>query len=203
MTKTELRKIYLGKQKSLSGAEREEKSRRVASQFFDEFDLTNIKYLHVYLSLSTNNEIETSLIYQRLWRDFPGITTVTSRVNFQTMTLEHLKFDSTTELFKNRWRILEPAENHSVEIKRVDVVLVPLLCFDERGFRVGYGKGFYDKFLSECRADCLKIGLSYFAPVAEIADAQNFDVRLDYCVTPEEVFNWQRQSAVIINQGKT
>jgi 5-formyltetrahydrofolate cyclo-ligase len=60
--------------------------------------------------------------------------------------------------------------------------------FDRRGFRVGYGKGFYDKFLSECRADCLKIGLSYFEPIDEISDAQNFDVRLDCCITPKEIF---------------
>ena len=73
-----------------------------------------------------------------------------------------MRFTADTKLVKNKWNILEPAESESVEIERIDVCLVPLLCFDERGFRVGYGKGFYDKFLSECRADCLKIGLSLF-----------------------------------------
>ncbi len=76
-----------------------------------------------------------------------------------------------------------------IEIERIDAVLVPLLCFDERGFRVGYGMGFYDRFLSGCRTNCLKIGLTYFAPTAEISDAQNFDVRLDFCITPKK--NWK------------
>jgi 5-formyltetrahydrofolate cyclo-ligase len=80
-----------------------------------------------------------------------------------------------------------------IEIEKIDAIIVPLLCFDARGFRVGYGKGFYDKFLSECRTDCLKIGFSYFAPVAEISDAQDFDVKLDYCITPEEIFDWRKQ----------
>ena len=83
------------------------------------------------------------------------------------------KFDSTTKLTVNRWHILEPTGNETVEIGKLDAVLVPLLCFDERGFRVGYGKGFYDKFLKNCRRDCLKIGLSYFTPVEEIAAELN------------------------------
>lgn len=193
MTKARLRKIYLEKQKALSDKKRIEKSKQIADAFLGSFDLENIRFLHLFLSIAVNNEIQTSFIYERLWQDFPGITTLTSRVNFQTMTLENLRFDSITKLFKNKWRIAEPGNGDLVEIEKIDVCLVPLLCFDERGFRVGYGKGFYDKFLSECRAGCLKIGLSYFAPVSEISDAQNFDVKLDFCITPEGIFSWRQQ----------
>jgi len=193
MIKSELRKIYLEKQKSLSDAERNEKSRKIADGFFGNFNLENIRFLHLFLSIEINKEIKTSLIYKRLWQEFPEITTLTSRVNFQTMRLENLKFDSVTKLFKNKWRIAEPRTGNFVEIEKIDAVLVPLLCFDERGFRVGYGKGFYDKFLSECRTDCLKIGLSYFAPTAEITDAADFDVRMDFCLTPEKTWKWKRE----------
>lgn len=193
MTKSELRKIYLERQKSLVRAERIEKSRLIADGFFENFDLKKISHLHVFLPIEKNKEIETSFIYNRVWSDFPAITTIVSRVNFQSMTLENLAFNAETELVKNRWHILEPAENELVEIEKIDAVLVPLLCFDCRGFRVGYGMGFYDKFLSECRADCLKIGLSYFAPVAEISDAQDFDVKLDFVVTPEEIYTAETQ----------
>lgn len=191
MTKSELRKIYLAKQKSLSETERNEMSRKIADRFFENFNLSNVSFLHLFLSLEINREIKTSFIYKQLWQDFPEITTLTSRVNFQTMTLDTLKFNSVTELLKNKWRIAEPTSGDSVEIEKIDVVLVPLLCFDRRGFRVGYGKGFYDKFLSRCRTDCLKIGLSYFAPVKEISDAQDFDMRLDFCVTPETIINFE------------
>jgi 5-formyltetrahydrofolate cyclo-ligase len=189
MMKARLRKIYLEKQKSLSDAERNERSRQIADGFFKNFNLADIRFLHVFLPIEKNREIETTFIYKRLWQNFPKITTVTSRVDFQTMTLEHLRFGADTKLVRNRWHILEPTEGELIETEKIDAVLVPLLCFDASGFRVGYGKGFYDKFLSECRTNCLKIGLSYFAPVKEISDTQSFDVKLDFCVTPEAVIN--------------
>lgn len=185
--KPKLRKIYLEKQKSLSAVEREEKSSQIATRFFASFDLARVKLLHVFLPIERNGEIDTFILIKRLRRDFPQIVTVTSRVDFETMTLESRRFDSETKLVENRWRISEPADGELFENKRIDVCLVPLLCFDERGFRVGYGKGFYDKFLKNCRADSLKIGLSYFAPVNKVSDARDFDVKLDYCVTPQTI----------------
>ncbi len=187
MTKSDLRKIYLKKQQSLSGVERNERSGRVADQFFENFDTAGIKFLHIFLPIEKNKEIETSFIFKRLWAEFPNVATAAPRVNFEMMTLENFRFNSETELAENKWNISEPTGGELVESARVDAVLVPLLCFDERGFRVGYGGGFYDKFLSECRTDCLKIGLSYFSPVAEISDARDFDVKLDFCVTPQTV----------------
>lgn len=193
MTKSELRKIYLEKQKSLSNSERIEKSRKIADHFFENFSLENIRFLHVFLAIEKNREVETSYIFKRLWRDFPEITTVASRIDFEAMTLENLKLAPETKLVKNRWHIFEPTNSELIAVEKIDAVTVPLLCFDERGCRVGYGKGFYDKFLSECRTDCVKIGLSYFAPVAEISDAREYDVKLDCCVTPEEIFNRREQ----------
>jgi len=193
MNKSELRKIYLEKQKSLSDSERRETSRRIAERFFENFSLENICFLHVFLAIEKNREVETSYIFKRLWRDFPEITTVASRIDFEAMTLENLKLTPETKLVRNRWHIFEPTDGELIEIEKIDAVTVPLLCFDERGYRVGYGKGFYDKFLSECRTDCLKIGLSYFAPVAKIPDAREYDVKLDCCVTPEEIFNRRKQ----------
>lgn len=193
MTKTELRKIYLERQRSLSVEERRKKSLQIAAKFFGKFNLKSIKFLHVFLPIEKNKEIETEFIFKRLWENFPEITTVVSRVHFESMTLENFRFSNETKLVKNKWHILEPAASELIEIERLDAVLIPLLCFDKRGFRVGYGKGFYDKFLSECRADCLKIGLSLFPPIAEISDAQNFDVKLDFCITPSKMWKFKSE----------
>lgn len=187
MKKSELRKIYIAKQKSLSDVERDKMSGEIAERFFAKFSLETIRFLHVFLSIEKNKEVKTDKLIELLWRDFPEIVTIVSRVNFETMTLENLKYDADTKLIKNKWHIDEPTGAELIEIEQIDLVLVPLLAFDERGFRVGYGKGFYDKFLSECRKDVLKIGLSHFAPVAEISDINEFDVKLDYCVTPDEI----------------
>jgi 5-formyltetrahydrofolate cyclo-ligase len=190
MIKAELRKIYLEKRKNLSDAEREEKSRAIADQFFANFDLNKIIFLHCFLPIGKFNEIDTHLIFQKFWREFPRIQMLAPRVNFQTGNIENVKFAPETELVKNAWEISEPAHAETIETEKIDLVLVPLLCFDRKGFRVGYGKGFYDRFLKNCRADCLKIGLSYFEPIAEVADTQQFDVKLDFCITPEKVLQF-------------
>lgn len=187
VNKAELRRTYLDRQKNLSLAERRQKSQLITDNFFQSFDLSEIKILHCFLPIEKFNEIDTNLIFQKIWREFPRIETLAPRVNFQTGEIENLKLSPETELIKNVWEIPEPAHNETIETGKIDMVLVPLLCFDRKGFRVGYGKGFYDRFLKNCRADCRKIGLSYFAPVAKISDARDFDVKLDFCVTPEKV----------------
>ncbi|MEP6904112.1 MAG: 5-formyltetrahydrofolate cyclo-ligase, partial [Actinomycetota bacterium] len=188
MTKAELRKIYLEKRKSLAPAEIKQKSAQLAELFFQSFNLSKIHFLHCFLPIERFNEIDTRMIFHRIWQEFPHIETLVPRVNFQKTEIENLKFTPVTELVQNAWLIDEPAHNELVESEKIDAVLVPLLCFDRRGFRAGYGKGFYDKLLKTCRQDCKKIGLSYFPPVEKIADINEFDVRLDYCLTSERVF---------------
>ena len=190
MTKSELRKIYLEKRKNLASEEVTEKSLQIAEWFFRSFDLKKINFLHCFLPIEKFHEIDTKLIFHRVWFDFSHIETLVPRVNFETHEIENLKFTPVTELVQNAWMIHEPVHNDLVENAKIDAVLVPLLCFDKKGFRVGYGKGFYDKFLRNCRADCLKIGLSHFPPVDEIEDVNEFDVRLDYCLTPDEIFKF-------------
>lgn len=188
MLKADLRTIYLAKQYLLSPSERLKKSEQIGERFFDTFGLKEVKNIHLFLSIEKNKEIETRLIYEKVWQDFPAIKIFVPRVNKMIDEIEALEFDSATKLILSNWQILEPVEDNLVDAKQIDIVLVPLLSFDKTGFRVGYGKGYYDKFLKKCRANCLKIGLSYFPPIAEISDTNEFDVTLDYCVTPEKIW---------------
>ena len=100
-----------------------------------------------------------------------------------------VKFTHETELVTNAWDIDEPSHDEFVEASEIDLVLTPGVCFDRGGHRVGYGKGFYDRFLAACRPDCLKIGLSYFEPVDTIDDVHDGDVKLDFILSADEVFN--------------
>ena len=95
-----------------------------------------------------------------------------------------------TKINKNEYNISEPVDGIEVPINKLQVVFVPLLAFDKTGNRVGYGKGFYDKFLSECNSDVIKIGLSFFESEVLISDVFEGDVKLDYCVTPKSVFDF-------------
>lgn len=185
MTKSELRKIYLAKQTSLSLNERDKKSLAIADLFFKDTDLTTMRFLHCFIAIQKFHEIDTSIIFERTWVEYPNITTVVPRVNFATGEMENLVFGPETETVRNAWDIHEPTHNEYVLTREIDIVLVPGLAFDPSGHRVGYGKGFYDRFLAKCRPDCLKIGLSYFAPVEKISDAGTYDIRVDRILYPE------------------
>ena len=101
-----------------------------------------------------------------------------------------LHFLQDDEMFfeKNQYGIPEPTGGVAVRERDIDIVFIPLLAFDKSGNRVGYGKGYYDRFLSKCRKDVLKIGLSFFPPVDSIEDVDFFDKKLDFCITPERVY---------------
>jgi|ERR1035437_10476952 5-formyltetrahydrofolate cyclo-ligase len=189
MTKSELRKIYLSKQRETSPEDRVRDSQRISDRFFDTIDLASIKVVHCFISIEKFNEIDTAYIYERLWREFPKMITAVPRVNRDRSRMDHLRFASGTELLRSSWDIDEPVHEESVDIDEIDLVLIPLVCFDRAGNRIGYGKGFYDRFLAECRSDCTKVGLSYFPPVERIDDAGQHDIRLDRCITPDETFD--------------
>jgi len=173
----------------LSIAEREALSAAIVSRFFRSSDLAKVKVLHCYVPIERLAEIDTRPIFQRVWSQYPQIITVVPRVNHETQEIESLVYGSDIELIPNKWDIGEPSHDRLVEPNKVDMVLVPLVCFDGAGHRVGYGKGFYDRFLRRCRSDCVKIGLSYFPPVDVIGDVHEGDITIDHAVTPEEIFD--------------
>ena len=184
MTKAELRQIYLDKRKALSPADHAAQSVEISHRFFSEIDLKQIKNLHCFISLKHKGEVETSGIFRRIWTEFPDTGTFAPRVNADR-EIDSLPFHADSHLTENKWKIPEPSAGEAVDPGILDMVIVPLLCFDKQGHRVGYGGGFYDRFLSRCRPDCQKIGLSFFPPVEKIDDVENTDIRLDLCLTPD------------------
>ena len=104
--------------------------------------------------------------------------------------MTHYLLTDNTKFQKNAYNIPEPVDGLEVPVIKMDVVFVPLLAFDVKGNRVGYGKGFYDKFLSECKPETIKIGLSFFDAEEIIEDASEKDIQLDYCVTPNRIYKF-------------
>lgn len=190
MTKAELRNIYLKRRAELSLAEVAAASKRIAECFFDEVDLAEVKSVHTFIRIAKFNEIDTSNIYYRIWHERRDINTYAPKSDLVTGEMESIRFDEDTVWTENRWGIREPAIGETIEPEEIDLVVIPLLCFDLLGNRVGYGKGFYDKFLAKCRQDCVKVGLSLFPPVEKIDDADTNDVELNVVITPHEVFRW-------------
>lgn len=194
MTKSELRSVFLAKRKALSTDAIFDCSRRISDHFFDNFTLDAVKILHCFVTIAKFREIDTSIIFERVWSDFPSIRTVVPRVNREIGAIESIAFSTDTLLIEDVWEIREPARAETLSPQEIDLALIPLLCFDKLGCRVGYGKGFYDRFLSQCRPDCLKIGLSFFPPIEKIDDVDKYDVPLDFCVTPDRVYTFFREA---------
>src|SRR5690606_3034621 len=104
--------------------------------------------------------------------------------------LLNLLLTDNTRIKKNHWNIPEPVEGLEVPANKLDVVFLPLLAFDLIGNRVGYGKGFYDTLLLQCRPEVVKVGLSLFPAEEKIKDSEPHDVPMDYCVTPDRIYSF-------------
>jgi 5-formyltetrahydrofolate cyclo-ligase len=158
--------------------------------FFTSIDLSFIKVLHTFLPLEKNKEPDTWLIIDRIKREYPHIRISIPRVNAQTKELESIFFEGLHQLQKNPWGIPEPKQGIPTDPDQIDLVLVPMVIFDKNGHRVGYGKGFYDKFLATCRKDCRRVGISLFDPVENIEDVNDLDIHVQCCLTPTKHYRF-------------
>ncbi|MDR6968686.1 5-formyltetrahydrofolate cyclo-ligase [Flavobacterium arsenatis] len=185
MNKKELRIKYKELRKTLSEEEIEEKSLAVANKLIH-LPIWEKNYFHIFLPITEQKEIDTEFILHLLAGKDKEI--IVSKSDFKTRKMTHFLLTDNTRIRKNEYNIPEPVDGLEVPSSKIEVVFVPLLAFDKNGHRVGYGKGFYDKFLSECKDDVLKIGLSFFEAEEEISDVFESDVRLDFCITPDEIY---------------
>jgi 5-formyltetrahydrofolate cyclo-ligase len=190
MSKQDLRKEFLQKRKAHAETEVDVFSKQIHDWFFRNIPVHAYATIHTFLPIKRNNEIDTYLIINTLRKDFA--TDIVIPRSHEDGTMSHYLLTKDTVFEENKWEISEPSPVGSLQssVFNIDLVLIPLLCFDKKGFRVGYGKGYYDRFLAECRPDVLKIGLSIFEPIDEISDVTEFDVQMDYCITPNKIWSF-------------
>jgi 5-formyltetrahydrofolate cyclo-ligase len=189
MTKQEARQIYIQKRLQLAVGERNRFDDLMLIQF-QKLSLPILYYLHTYLAIDSKKEFATDNIIRFIEFKQPLLQLVVPRVNAKTNHLENILITDELEFQTNIWGIMEPVGGELIDPSQLDMVLVPLLAFDTTGNRVGYGKGFYDKLLGQCRANVLKVGFSYFDPIDKIADSNQFDIPLSYCVTPHRIYEF-------------
>lgn len=188
MNKTALRNKYKTLRSQLSEEEIEDKSLAIANRLL-QLDVWENTYFHLFLTIKEQNEVETEFVLQILAGKDKEI--VVSKCNFETLEMTNFLLTDNTKFQKNKYNIHEPVDGIMVPVEKVEVVFVPLLAYDKKGNRVGYGKGFYDKFLAKCKSETIKIGLSFFEPEDFIDDVSESDIQLDYCVTPTTIVRFQ------------
>ena len=187
MNKRELRKEYRARRIALPVAERI----RLDDLLLIQLQKVSLPFVEVVLTYSPSDdrgEPNVQLITDYLSFINPGLTIAYPRIAQDTGLMKAMHTDEWTEFEVNAYGIEEPVSSIEISPDAIDLVIVPLLAFDKSGYRVGYGKGHYDRFLSAAREDCLRIGCSYFEPVDRIDDANEFDVPLDLCITPQATY---------------
>ena len=187
MKKVELRKKYKTLRNKLTTNDVESLSLEIANELL-QVPIWHHSFYHLFLTIEEQKEINTEYILNILAGMDKNI--VISKSNFETNTLENYLLTDNTTLKKSKYNIPEPTDGIPVQNEKIEIIFVPLLAFDNKGNRVGYGKGFYDNFLKTCNDDALKIGLSFFEAEDIIVDTRKDDIKLDYCVTPTRLYQF-------------
>lgn len=186
MLKKELRLKYRNKRGLLNSDSILNQSLEISNRLL-KLPIWNFCFYHIFLSITENKEIDTSYVITVLQGKDKNI--VIPKIKLANQLDNYLLTDNTV-LKLNGLNIPEPLDGIQIDEKKIDVVFVPLLAYDKKGYRVGYGKGYYDSFLTKCRPDVIKVGLSFFEPEELIEDIEAHDIPLNYCVTPGKAYTF-------------
>ena len=189
MTKKELRKLYKEKRAAIHSKDKL-KLDDVLLINFQRLYFEDVHVLLSYWAKTDAHEPNTHLFSGFLRHSIPGLQIAYPKCNFNSSSMEALQVNEDTVYYTNQNGLTEPKEGTIITPSQVDLVFVPFLVCDKDGYRVGYGKGFYDRYLARCRKDVIKIGFGYFDPIEKIDDKNSFDIPLDYCITPERVYEF-------------
>lgn len=187
INKSTLRKKYKALRESLSDDYVEELSLKIANQAL-KLGVWDKIYYHLFLSIANKKEVDTTYLMHILQGKDKSI--VVSKVDFSSNEMQHFLLQENTALKVSKYGIPEPVSGIEISPDTLDVVFVPLLAFDQSGNRIGYGKGFYDRFLQKCNSNAVFIGLSFFEPEVEIPH-EDTDIPLHFCITPEKIFDFR------------
>ncbi|OIQ29962.1 MAG: 5-formyltetrahydrofolate cyclo-ligase [Bacteroidetes bacterium MedPE-SWsnd-G2] len=149
------------------------------------WDKTNY---HLFLSIEEQKEVNSDYLLNILSGKDKNI--IVSKSNFEDYSLTHYLLTDNTVIRKNKYNIPEPQDGIKIGADAIEVVFIPLLVFDKKGNRIGYGKGFYDRFLNECQPNTIKIGVSFFEPENQDIPSETTDIGLDYCITPNKTYTF-------------
>jgi 5-formyltetrahydrofolate cyclo-ligase len=189
LNKQQARKLFINKRSQLSQVEYATFNQLLLEQF-KLLDLSTVSCIHLFLPIKERKEPDTFLIREWLKIAHPRIKRTFPQADFANNTMQNYLDDDELILTSNAFGIPEPIAGNAVNAEEIDLMIVPLLAFDRRGYRAGYGKGFYDRFMAQCKPGTRFIGLSFFEPVEAIDDIDQYDMKMNECITPKYVYKF-------------
>lgn len=190
MNKQVLREVYLEKRKTLTQEEYQRRSNSVTNAAVALPKNSSLKYIHLFLPIGKQREVDTWPILQYLINS-QRHSPVVSTTNFKTKEMTHFLVDQSTEFKLDPYGIPSPINGKEISISEIDLVFCPLISFDRTGNRIGYGGGYYDRFLKDCRKDAKRVGLAITPPLDLIPYAEPHDLRLHTCLNHQSRFEFK------------
>jgi 5-formyltetrahydrofolate cyclo-ligase len=184
-SKKKLRVFYIKKRLNISNIERNIWSNEITNRCL-KLPIWNQNFFHIFLPIKEKNEVDTYPLLNRIKEKNKKI--IIPKIN--GFNLNHYLFDNNISIKKNHFGIPEPLNGIKAKINLIEVVFVPLIIADKFGNRVGYGKGYYDRFLKKCDKEIIKVGLCFFDVIERIVDITVNDIKLNYCVTPNKIIKF-------------
>lgn len=181
--KKELRNYYLEFRKKVDA---EEISKSILPLFSDWLKTFTFKTFGSYRPIQHLNELNLDIFEKEILSQNKNAiiaypTVEDDRMNFYT--------ENDVSFFqKNKWNIDEIQNGTLVSAEEFDVIICPLLVCDKKGYRLGYGKGFYDRYLSKVKSNCLKIGIGCFEPIETMPEIYPHDIPLNIYFSPNRVY---------------
>ena len=143
--------------------------------------------VHLFLPIKEKNEVDIWPTIKQLQNTNEVLGT--SIFDSATDHVNHVEILKTANFITGDYNIPVPTKFNPISLNVFDTIIIPLLCYDKKGNRIGYGKGIYDRILEKCNVNCKKIGVSLFAAEQQIPSNEH-DIKLDFCITPNKVIKF-------------
>ena len=187
MDKATARKLYREKRLALTEAEKDKMEDLILIQF-QAFNPVIPDHVMTFAPMEEKKEYDPYLVMEYCRFKNPAVQFYFPLTKGDEMVACAVTDDQA--FVKNEWGILEPLDAQAVPPTIPEMILVPLLAMDKRGHRVGFGKGYYDKFLAICSPDALTVGFTFFEPEECISGIGKHDIALKACITPDAFFTF-------------
>ena len=183
ISKSEARSFYKGIREGFPHEAKSDLDRIIAEKLFDLDEYKNRDTLLAFVSKGI--EVDTSAIIAKAFSD--GKTVAVPRCDSESNTMTFYVIKSRGDLESGYFGLLEP----KTDCQRLDsfegsICLVPGLCYDANGYRVGFGKGFYDRFLNDYTG--VSVGVCYSECIAEKLPKDEFDRPVDILITDNRIY---------------
>lgn len=179
MEKKELRKIMINKRNNMDKDEKENKDNIIKNKLMKSDYYKKSSMIFIYLAYGS--EINTIEYVKEFLKD--GKRICIPRTNLRDKTMEAVEINSLENLKKDKYGILEPDESiEAIKKEDIDLIILPGVAFDKSGGRLGYGGGYYDKYLNSCPDNIDKVSLCYDFQIVDKVPEEVHDVKANYVI---------------------